>query len=73
VRLKDEFDNAYEMLCDKLYKAGAYAYKDVPGGDGEAEDIIKDLVELKGQVDSKMKYHVRTIYKKLKIEYEHIV
>jgi hypothetical protein len=73
VRPKDEFDTAYEMLCDELYKAGGYAYKDMPGGDGEAEDSINDLVELKGQVDSKMKYHVRTIYKKLRIKYEHDV
>jgi hypothetical protein len=68
--LKDEFDNAYEMLADKLYKVGAYSYKDIRGSGGEAEDIRAELLELKGLVDGKMRYLVRSIYKKLKIKYD---
>ena len=67
---KAEFDNAYEMLEDKLYQIGAYSYKDVKGSGSEAEDIKVDLLELKKQVDSKMLYMVRSIYRKLKIEYD---
>jgi len=68
--LKNEFDNAYEMLEDKLYKIGAYSYKDVKGSGSEAEDIKIDLLELKEQVDSKMLYMTRSIYRKLKIEFD---
>jgi len=68
--LKAEFDNAYSMLEDKLYKIGAYNYKDVKGSGSEAEDIKIDLLELKEQVDSKMLYMTRSIYRKLKIEFD---
>lgn len=68
--LKDEFNNAYEMLEDKLYKIGAYSYKDIKGSGSEAEDIKVDLLELKKQVDSKMLYMTRSIYRKLKIEFD---
>jgi len=67
--IKEEFDNAYSMLEDKLYKCGAYNYKELKGYGDEADKILLELIELKGQVDSRMKYFIRTIYKKLKIEY----
>ena len=66
---KSEFDNAYEMLCEKLYTTGAVSYKEVSSNSKEAEEILNELVELKGQVDGKLKYAARTIYSKLKIRY----
>lgn len=68
--LKVEFDNAYSMLCDKLYKQGGYCYKEIQGKSDEAEELIDDLIEMKIHADSKMKYLIRTIYKELNIKYE---
>lgn len=68
--LKQEFDNAYSMLCDKLYTSGAVSYKDKIQGGNEAEEILDELMDMKTHADNKMKYLVRTIYKKLKVEYE---
>ena len=67
--LKSEFDSVYEMLCDKLYKPGAVSYKEVLGNAKEAEEIWNELVELKWQIDGKLKYATKTICSKLKIKY----
>ena len=68
--LKAEFDNAYEMLCEKLYKRGAVSYKEIRGSGKEAEELQDELLDVKRQVDSRVKYLCRVIYSKLKIEYE---
>jgi hypothetical protein len=64
-RLKEEFDNAYSMLEDKLYKVGGVSYKELKGSSGKAEDILHGLLDTKDKVDSKLKYMIKTIYKEL--------
>jgi len=68
--LIEEFNNAYSMLEDKLYTSGAMSYKETRGGSKEAEEILDRLIDTKAQVDARMRYLVRTIYRRLKIEYE---
>ena len=58
------------MLCEKLYKTSGVGYKELAGSSEEAEDIFCELIDLKKSVDARLKYAVRTIYRKLKIEYE---
>ena len=63
----DEFEIAYSMLCDKLYKAGGVSYKHFRGTVHEAEDIFSDLLDLKKDIDSTLRYATREIYRKLKL------
>lgn len=70
MNLKDEFDNAYSMLTEKLYQQGGVSYKEMQGSTGEAERLQDMLIDTKRQVDSRMRYFCRLIYKRLKIEYE---
>lgn len=68
--IKDEFDNAYSMLCEKIYQTGGVSYKEMAGSSKEAEELQDALLDVKRQVDSRLKYLCRIIYKKLRIEYE---
>ena len=67
MNLKDEFDNAYSMLCEKLYLKGGVSYKEMQGSSGEADKLQDELLDVKRQVDARLKYLCRTIYKKLKM------
>ena len=69
MKLKDEFDNAYEMLCEKLYLPGGYYYKDIEGMHDEARKILDELMDTKRYVDGKLKYVTKIIYKELKIDF----
>ena len=67
---KEKFDDAYEMLCDKLYLAGGMSYKDIKGSGEEAEKIKNDLIECKKKIDGGLIGLYRKIYRELKIEYD---
>lgn len=58
------------MLCEKLYLMGGVTYKELKGDGTEAEKIRNEVIELKEQVDARLRGSVREIYRKLKIEYE---
>ena len=67
---KEDFDNAYEMLCEKLYLTGGVYYKELDGINKEAEEIRDKLLDVKIQIDDELRYFCGLIYSKLKIKYE---
>jgi hypothetical protein len=65
---KDEFEIAYSMLCDKLYKPGGLSFKRFKGTSREAEDILSDLLDLKRDIESTFRYATKEIYRMLKLK-----
>ena len=72
IRIKKRFDDAYQSLCDTIYKVDGYSYRDSAKQTGKCPDLIRaDLLELKLNIDMQLKYAVRGIEKHLNIkEYE---
>ena len=68
MKSKEEFDNAYKMLCEKLYLPGGVFYKEIVGIDREAEEIRDELFDVKRQIDKKLRYYNKLIYETLKIK-----
>jgi len=68
----EEFLNAYEMLCEKLYLVSGYSYKEIEGSEGEGAEIEDDLINVKKSSDmvrGKIRFTTKEIYKELKIKY----
>lgn len=67
---KREFDNAYDILCDELYKADGLSYSDTKGTGGTPVDKKARQTEVKKKVDAGLKGFTRYIYKCLHMKYD---
>tara|TARA_Y100000310_G_scaffold63841_1_gene59269 strand:+ start:628 stop:843 length:216 start_codon:yes stop_codon:yes gene_type:complete len=67
--IKEDFDNAYDSLCQTVYGVDGISYKEQIQKSGKCAELVRaDLFELKRKIDSRMKGFVGQIEKHLNIK-----
>ena len=63
----ENFISAYDSLISKMQKCDGYSYDDNIKRSGRCPDLVRpDLMELKIDIDARMRGYVKSIYKHLK-------
>jgi len=65
---KSEFDEAYEILCDTMYKVSGQSCEEKIQSGKQPELIRPDLLNLKMTTDNQLRGLSRMIYKRLKLK-----
>jgi len=74
---QNEFEKAFEMLCDVLYTVKGYSYSDEIGNGGINQDLRDNLIDIKwdikkdrrnGRLHDKFKYYAILIYRVIRVE-----
>ena len=70
--IKEDFDNAYDSLCETIYGVDGISYKEQIQQSGKCPELVRsDLFELKRKIDGNMRFNIGQIEKHLNTkEYE---